>query len=140
MKTNQSPRLVNTADPKTGIVTPINYARTSDGKIDLDAYKGKYGQVVENNLTIDVKIVDARRRYGHLDLKVTPLSGSGQVWVERKNIEIHDDPATTNKKSSLSTKKNMKVEVPGKDKALTIDELQGLISTILSENRVKFTS
>ncbi|NQW60606.1 hypothetical protein HQ459_07455 [bacterium] len=94
-KAKQSPMLVNTADAADGIITPITYARTKDGKINLAAYKNKKGQIKENNLTINVKILESRVRYGHLDLKVTPLNGEGEVWVERKNILIESDPADT---------------------------------------------
>lgn len=94
-KAKQSPMLVNTANAEDGIITPIKYARTKEGRINLPAYKGKKGQVKENNLLINVKILDSRVRFGHLDLKVTPLDGSGEVWVERKNILIEKDPADT---------------------------------------------
>lgn len=93
-KAKQSPMLVNTAKTD-GIITPISYARTKDGKINLSAYKNKKGKIKENNLTINVKILDSRVRYGHLDLKVTPLNGEGEVWVERKNILIDNDPGMT---------------------------------------------
>ena len=57
-------------------------------------------------MTVNVKIVDARRRFGHLDLLVVPVSGSGEVWVERKNIEIFNDPATTRPVSVPKVVKN----------------------------------
>lgn len=88
----QGPLLVNTPDIGAE-KTHIRYARTKDGKINLGAYKGKKGRIVENNLTINVKILEARTRYGHLDLKVSPIAGEGEVWVERKNIQIDNDPA-----------------------------------------------
>ena len=69
------------------------YALTPDGKIDYEAYKGLDGAIEENGLTIDVRVVDARRRYGHLDLLVVPKSGSGERWIERKNIILLQDPA-----------------------------------------------
>jgi len=69
-----------------------SYARTEDGKIDLLAYIGKTGAIEANGLSVDVKINDARTRYGHLDLSVTPLAGTGERWVEYKNIAINSDP------------------------------------------------
>jgi hypothetical protein len=69
------------------------YALTPDGKIDYEAYKGLDGTIEENGLTIDVFVVNSRRRYGHLDLLVVPKSGSGERWTERKNIVLHSDPA-----------------------------------------------
>lgn len=69
------------------------YALTPDGKINYEAYKGLDGTVEDNGLIVDVRVVDARRRYGHLDLLVVPKSGSGERWTERKNIVLHKDPA-----------------------------------------------
>ena len=68
------------------------FARTMDGKINFDAYAGLTGTVTWNNMVIDVAVVDARQRYGHLDLQVTPISGSGFIWLERKNVHLFDDP------------------------------------------------
>lgn len=135
MKTNQSPVLVNTADLSTGIVTPIAYAKTKDGKIDLDAYKEKTGVIVENNLSINVKIVDARRRYGHLDLKVTPLDGSGYVWVERKNITINDDPAYAQKLSKIAAKHEENIVRHEAGHIDTMEHLRQLVATMVAEER-----
>lgn len=69
------------------------YALTPDGKINYEAYKGLDGTIHENGLNIEVRVVDARRRYGHLDLLVVPKAGSGERWTERKNIVLYEDPA-----------------------------------------------
>jgi len=103
-------QLVNTADIE-GAVTPIKYARTPDGKIDYKAYCGLTGSIKANGLTINVRIVDARRRYGHLDLQVTPIDGADTVWVERKNIIINDDPAN----SVTPLKSTQKILINGKE-------------------------
>jgi hypothetical protein len=103
-------QLVNTADIE-GAVTPIKYARTPDGKIDYKAYCGLTGSIKANGLTINVRIVDARRRYGHLDLQVTPIDGAGTVWVERKNIVINEDPAN----SVTPLKSTQKILINGKE-------------------------
>jgi hypothetical protein len=103
-------QLVNTADIE-GAVTPIKYARTPDGKIDYKAYCGLTGSIKANGLTINVRIVDARRRYGHLDLQVTPIDGAGTVWVERKNIIINEDPAN----SVTPLKSTQKILINGKE-------------------------
>ena len=70
------------------------YAKTADGKIDFEAYKGLYGTVVENGMEFDVRVVDSRQRFGHLDLLCVPVSGRGQRWVEHKNISLRNDPAS----------------------------------------------
>jgi len=103
-------QLVNTADIE-GAVTPIKYGRTPDGKIDYKAYCGLTGSIKANGLTINVRIVDARRRYGHLDLQVTPIDGADTVWVERKNIVINEDPAN----SVTPLKSTQKILINGKE-------------------------
>jgi len=70
------------------------YALLPDGRINYEAYKGLSGAITENGLTVNVHIVDARRRYGHLDLLVVPKDGSGERWMERKNVALDNDPAS----------------------------------------------
>ena len=79
----------------TASVDNTEYKRTSKGKIDYEAYIGLNGTIDENGLTVNVEIVGARSRYGHLDLNVTPKSGEGTRWVEYKNLEILSHPVST---------------------------------------------
>jgi hypothetical protein len=67
--------------------------RKEDGKVDTNAYLNLAGTISQDGLTIEVKTIGARTRYGHLDLEVVPVAGNGRRWVERKNIVLHDDPA-----------------------------------------------
>lgn len=69
------------------------YAKTADGKINLGAYRGVCGRIEENGLNFDVRVSEARVRFGHLDLLCTPLAGHGERWVEYKNIVLLNDPA-----------------------------------------------
>ena len=39
-------------------------------------------------LTVGVKITDVRVRFGHLDLLVKPLNGSGERWVEQHRVLV----------------------------------------------------
>lgn len=81
--------IVDTASPQATLV-----ARTEDGKVDLDAYIGlNAAYKATDNLTVGVVIKDARTRFGHLDLLVSPRDGMGKQWVERKNLTIALDPA-----------------------------------------------
>jgi len=81
--------IVDTPSPKGTLV-----ARKPDGKVDLDAYVGAGADFMVGDLTIRTTIQRARTRFGHLDLLVTPVSGDGARWVERKNLVIANDPAT----------------------------------------------
>lgn len=89
---------------------PSKYARTPEGKIDFQAYKGLSGAVTENGMNFDVRVVDARTRFGHLDLLCVPVSGSGQRWVEYKNITLRHDPATAS--AGLYLSNPYRVETP----------------------------
>lgn len=89
--------------PLSSTIANGSYARTSDGKIDFSAYVTKTGAIDADGLSIHVRINEARTRYGHLDLLVTPLAGSGQRWVEYKNIEIDGDPGKTEAPAPIAT-------------------------------------
>lgn len=102
MHTIKTPNVIQTKGAAE-VQKVINYPRTSTGLVDTDAYKGLYGTIVVKDISVNVEIFDARIRYGHLDLCVKPVSGTGTVWVERKNINIDFDPG-------LSRTENIKVE------------------------------
>ena len=80
--------LVDTETPN-----PNRFARTPDGAIDFDAYRGHKGSYNVESLDVEVLVLEARQRFGHLDLLITPVAGNGERWTEFKNIELHDDPA-----------------------------------------------
>lgn len=68
-------------------------ALTANGKVDINAYINLEGTISQDGLTVAVKTIGARVRYGHLDLEVVPVAGNGRRWIERKNIVINNDPA-----------------------------------------------
>jgi hypothetical protein len=39
-----------------------------------------------DDLTVGVNITDARVRFGHIDLLVEPINGSGEKWVEKHRV------------------------------------------------------
>ena len=81
-------KLVDTETPN-----PDRFARTADGKIDFEAYVGLDAFYHVDGLAFQMRIVGSRQRFGHLDLMVTPIAGSGERWVELKNLMIPNDPA-----------------------------------------------
>ena len=80
--------LVDTETPN-----PNRFARTPDGAIDFDAYRGHKGSYRVESLDVEILVLEARQRFGHLDLLITPVAGNGERWTELKNITLHDDPA-----------------------------------------------
>jgi hypothetical protein len=94
--------LLDNSHPKEGVLmklvdtetpNPDRFARTPDGKIDFDAYRGCSASYRSGELDFEVTIIESRQRFGHLDLLITPKAGSGQRWTEFKNLSIHNDPA-----------------------------------------------
>lgn len=52
-------------------------------------YPGRTGTLEVSGLNFHVKIVDARKRFGHLDLKIVPTQGNGERWIQSNRINIH---------------------------------------------------
>lgn len=64
------------------------YKSSDGGTPDLATYKDRYGFIAVDNLRVEVKVKDARLRFGHLDLLVSPVSGSGERWFEQHRITL----------------------------------------------------
>jgi hypothetical protein len=51
-------------------------------------YPGRTGVLEVEGLTINVKIINARKRFGHLDFLVTPTGGFGERWIQSNRVRI----------------------------------------------------
>jgi len=61
--------------------------------LELTRVLGKEGTLRgnrDNPLTVGVRVKDARIRFGRMDFLVSPLSGSGEVWVESDRVTLAD--------------------------------------------------
>lgn len=56
--------------------------------LDLDEYANRVGSIDLDGLTIGVVVKQARVRFGHLDLLVTPREGSGERWIESRRVAL----------------------------------------------------
>lgn len=56
--------------------------------IDLTEYQNRTGTISLDGLVVGIKIQDARVRFGHLDLLVTPINGGGNKWIESRRISV----------------------------------------------------
>lgn len=56
--------------------------------INLESYENKQGIISINDLAVGVTIKSARIRFGHLDLLVTPVTGSGEKWMESHRVQV----------------------------------------------------
>jgi hypothetical protein len=61
--------------------------------LELDAYKGKKGTIKVNKMNVGVDILDARVRFGHIDLLIRPLTGSGSQWTEHHKVTLAETPS-----------------------------------------------
>ena len=48
---------------------------------------GRTGAIRLGALTVGVQILDTRRAYGNTQWLVTPITGSGSVWVNSVNLD-----------------------------------------------------
>lgn len=81
--------------------SPGGLARRPDGKVDLSAYIGLQASYKVGALEFAVIVNDARIRYGHLDLYVTPRVGLGHRWIQADKLTILNHPAATKMAASF---------------------------------------
>ncbi|MBM4377567.1 MAG: hypothetical protein FJ095_21030 [Deltaproteobacteria bacterium] len=67
-----------------------NKARTfsAQDKRDHRSVVGRVGSVSIDDISVAVRVVAERFRYGRLDLQVRPLAGKGSRWVEFHNVQL----------------------------------------------------
>lgn len=54
---------------------------------ELSNLLGKEGMLDINGLQFMVRIIDVRKVFGRTDYKVTPVSGTGTIWVESHRLK-----------------------------------------------------
>ena len=54
------------------------------GAMKTDAFSS----VRQPALWFEVEILDARANYGRVDVLVTPVAGSGSVWVNAERVKV----------------------------------------------------
>ena len=62
------------------------YSRTE--QTSMNSSIGKEGVVFIDELSVGIKIVKERFRYGHYDVLVSPLIGDGEKWVEFHKVKV----------------------------------------------------
>lgn len=118
--------IVDTPSPSATLV-----ARTPDGKVDLSAYIGLYADFSVGGLAVKTIIRDARTRFGHLDLLITPIAGTGEKWVERKNLTLAIDPATSTSVTPASLELPVEETTSAYDPFSSItDEVRAIINRV----------
>jgi len=54
----------------------------------LDKYVGKKAKLTINSLTFDVQIVDFKNSYGTDRVRVKPVAGTGETWVNLDSVKL----------------------------------------------------
>lgn len=58
--------------------------------LELAANIGKLGSIPVNGLTVHVHIMDGKVSYGTPRYLVTPVSGTGSVWVDSSRVSFEN--------------------------------------------------
>jgi len=48
-----------------------------------------------NELSFSVRILDTKRHFGREDCLVTPVAGSGERWITKRNLQFTEDAPVT---------------------------------------------
>ena len=64
------------------------YTKEDIGDEQLATLKVMTGKMLIEDLAVGVQIKDVRRRFGHIDVLVQPLNGTGEQWVEKHRIKV----------------------------------------------------
>jgi hypothetical protein len=64
------------------------YTKKDIGDEQIATLKGMTGKMSIESLDVGVQIKDVRRRFGHIDVLVEPLNGTGEQWVEKHRIKV----------------------------------------------------
>jgi len=43
------------------------------------------------DMKIAIRVVDARMRFGDLDVRIAPIAGEGSTWVRRDSIQLDEE-------------------------------------------------
>lgn len=54
----------------------------------LQSLIGREGELIIGPLGFRVRVLDARRVFNRLDLKVEPIKGSGSKWVSAESVAL----------------------------------------------------
>jgi hypothetical protein len=58
------------------------YSTTQQTAVDFAAYLGKQATVQVGGLTVQVIIANVKQSYGRTRFLVSPVAGSGSIWIE----------------------------------------------------------
>jgi hypothetical protein len=66
-----------------GIYYPYNSNKNNMTLIEMQGMLGKRAHIAVGGLLVEVTVLDGKVSYGQTRWKVSPVSGRGEVWVEK---------------------------------------------------------
>jgi hypothetical protein len=54
----------------------------------MSKWVGREGVLAVGDLSIGVRVIDARRNWGSFHVQVEPLNGSGSQWVDSTRVRL----------------------------------------------------
>ena len=63
-------------------------AAPKPNEVDLASFAGRSGSIDFHGLSIRVRVLEARRRFGHIDFLLTPEAGEGERWMEHHRVSL----------------------------------------------------
>jgi hypothetical protein len=55
---------------------------------EMSSLVGEFATYWVKEMEFEVTIIDARTRYGNVDVKIVPVSGNGATWVSLSSVKI----------------------------------------------------
>lgn len=59
--------------------------------LELSEAIGKRGSILSDSIRVLVLIMDGKTAYGNARYLITPVSGSGQIWVNADRVQIEKE-------------------------------------------------
>ena len=62
--------------------------------LEMSKAIGKQGSLSTDGLHINITVSDVKKVYGAIRYQVTPVSGTGSVWVDSSRVQILEEKGT----------------------------------------------
>jgi len=58
---------------------------------DVQHLKNKTGSILIGGMYVEVQILDIRETWGNVQYLISPVTGSGSIWVFGSRVEVNED-------------------------------------------------
>ncbi len=56
----------------------------------IEQYVGKHAYVYAGGMQVEVIVLDLKQSWGKLRYQISPISGSGDIWVENLSLKTEE--------------------------------------------------